>query len=127
LEGAHRYQSEAGDFDSWVRGIARNLWRTHLRRRKPTTTLEATAEATVAALWDERSPHEQLEQDERLGRLRGCLERLAPAARQLVRDRYEAALSSATIATQSGRTPAAIDTALCRIRAALLDCLGSRA
>lgn len=125
LEGSERYRPEAGEFDSWVRGIARNLWRTHLRRRRPTSTLEEAVESAVAAAWDDRSPVEALEQTERLGRLRLCLESLAPNARDLVQRRYEASESSAIIAAALGRSVAAIDTALCRIRGALLTCLGN--
>lgn len=127
LQGAERYRPEQGDFDSWVRGIARNLWRGHLRRRRPTAALDEAVENAVAAACDDRSPAEAMEQDERLGRLHGCLERLAPDARELVRSRYERAESSLSIAGRLGRSAAAIDTALHRIRAILLDCLRTQA
>lgn len=124
IEGASRFRVDDGDFDAWVRGIARNLWRTHLRRIRPTTPLDAAVEEAVAKAWDDRSPVEALEQEERLARLRGCLGRLNAQARELVRRRYEAAENSATIAAAVGRSVAAIDTALCRIRTSLLGCLG---
>ncbi len=127
LEGVGRFRPDEGDFDAWVRGIARNLWRSHLRRRRPTTSIEAAVEAAVAAAWDDRSPSEAVEQAERLGRLHDCLDGLAPTARELVRRRYELCESSAAIAAALGRSAAAIDTALCRIRGALLTCLGSAA
>jgi len=127
LQSGDSFQEERGEFDTWVRGIARNLWRNHLRRRKPTTPLDAQVEERVAAAWDDRSPAEALERQERLGRLHACLQRLAPAARELLASRYERGESSATIAASSGRTPGAIDTALCRIRSVLLDCLGTQA
>lgn len=127
LEGGERYDPAAGDFDAWVRGIARNLWRAHLRRRRPASPLESIAEQAVAAAWDDRGAEEAAEQEERLTRLRACLDRLAPAARTLVQQRYAEALSSAAIGAASGRSPAAVDTALCRVRAVLLACLGGRA
>lgn len=126
LEGADRYRPEAGEFDSWVRGIARNLWRGHLRRRRPSCSLDEAVEEAVAAAWDDRSPAEACEQTERLSRLRICLDALAPGARDLIHRRYEAAESSAVIAAALGRSVAAIDTALCRIRGTLLACLGSQ-
>lgn len=125
LEGTGRFRPDEGDFDSWVRGIARNLWRGHLRRRRPTRPLDEAVEAAVAAAWDDRSPAEALEQEERLSRLRTCLEGLTEKGRDLLRRRYEAAEGSATIAAAVGRSVAAIDTALCRLRSALLACLGN--
>lgn len=124
LEGAARFQPEEGDFDAWVRGIARNLWRGHLRRRRPTSPLDAATESAVASAWDDRSPLEALEHEERLSRLRACLGRLAGGARDLVRRRYELAEDSATMAAALGRSAGAIDTALCRIRSSVLACLG---
>jgi len=125
IEGASRFRAEEGDFDAWVRGIARNLWRSHLRRRRPTRPIDAAVEDAVAAAWDDRSPAEAVEQAERLGRLRDCLGRLAPPAREMLRRRYEDAESSASIAAALGRSVAAIDTALCRLRGSLLACLGT--
>lgn len=124
LEGSGRFRHEEGDFDAWVRGIARNLWRGHLRRRRPTSTLDQAVEGAVEAAWNDRSPLEAVEQAERLERLRFCLEGLQSNARDLVRRRYEASEDSATIAAALGRTVSAIDTALCRIRGTLLACLG---
>lgn len=125
LEGSCRFDPEQGDFAAWVRGIARNLWRGHLRRRRPSRPLDAAVEEAVASAWDDRSPAEAVEQAERLGRLRECLGRLAPSARELLRRRYEEAESSACIAAALGRSVAAIDTALCRLRGSLLACLGA--
>ena len=128
LEGGQRWDPTAGDFDRWVRGIARNLWRGHARRRRPTTALDQQVEEAVAACWDLRGPAEALEQTERLSHLRRCLDRLSPPARDLVASRYERGEASATIAARTGRKAGAVDTALCRIRATLLACLdGSRA
>jgi len=126
IEGASRFRPEDGAFDAWVRGIARNLWRGHLRRRRPTRALDAQVEEAVASAWDDRSPVEAVEQAERLARLHECLGRLSPASRELLRRRYEDAESSASIAAALGRTAAAIDTALCRLRGSLLACLETR-
>ena len=125
LEGVVRFRAEEGDFDAWVRGIARNLWRSHVRRQRPTTQFNEAVELAVSAAWDDRSPVEALEQAERLGRLKTCLDGLAPGARDLVRRRYEAGESSSVMALALGRTVAAIDTALSRIRSTMLTCLGS--
>lgn len=124
IEGAARFRPDDGEFDAWVRGIARNLWRTHLRRKRPATPLDSAVESAVISAWDDRTPLESLEHDERLARLRDCLARLSANARDLVRRRYEAAEDSASIAQALGRSVSAIDTALCRIRSSMLDCLG---
>jgi RNA polymerase sigma-70 factor (ECF subfamily) len=124
LEGAGRFQADDGQFDAWVRGIARNLWRTHLRRRRPTTPLDGLVEEAVAAAWDERTPVEACEHEERFAKLQACLARLNANARELVRRRYEEAEDTATIAAALGRSVTAVNTALCRIRSTLLACLG---
>ncbi len=123
LEGTARFDPAQGDFDRWVRGIARNLWRTHLRRRRPNTPLLAEVEAAVAACWDARGPDEALMQEERLRGLRACLERLSSTARTLIARRYEHGEGSAAIAQHTGRSVGAVDTALCRARGLLLACL----
>jgi RNA polymerase sigma-70 factor (ECF subfamily) len=128
LESAASYREESGDFDAWVRGIARNLWRDHLRRRRPQTRLDEAIEDAMVRAYAERSPHDAMEREEQLGRLRACLDRLSVAARDLVSGRYERGESSSVIAARTGRQAGAVDTALCRIRAALLACLeGKRA
>lgn len=125
LEQAGQFDPQRGDFEGWVRGICRNLWRQHLRRRRPLRAIDREVEAAVSAALDERGPEEVLVQQEQLSRLQHCLERLPPAARALVRGRYEDALSSTELARAQDRSPGAIDTALCRIRSQLLACMGT--
>lgn len=126
LEGQERYDPHQGDLHAWIRGIARNLVRAHARQRRPVTPVDAAVEEAVARSWDDCDEAELDLRQERLARLRSCLERLGPATQDLIRRRYEDGESSQRIATASGRSIGAIDTALCRARAALLTCLGRR-
>lgn len=126
MQEAATARADVLDVDAWIRGIARNLWRQHLRRRRPLTVLDSAVEDAVQAIYAERTPQEALEQEERLGQLRRCLDRLSKAARELIASRYERGESSLAIATRTGHQPGAIDTSLCRIRGALLACLEGR-
>ena len=76
----------------------------------------------LARLADEVSRrHDVLE--ERSAALRGCLNKLRAADRDLIRRRYEDGGSIAHVADTVGRTPQAIKQALYRIRGALLSCV----
>jgi RNA polymerase sigma-70 factor (ECF subfamily) len=56
-------------------------------------------------------------------RLAGCLEKLAPAHREMVRRRYAEGLSVQAIAEDRGMTPNAAMQALFRIRQSLIQCV----
>jgi RNA polymerase sigma-70 factor (ECF subfamily) len=61
--------------------------------------------------------------ESRQERLAGCLEKLAPAQREMVRRRYAEGLSVSAIAQDRGMTPNAAMQALFRIRQALIHCV----
>lgn len=123
IEGRGRYRSQDGDVDAWVRGIARNLVRAHRRRQAAAPHRSATIEELVDRAYDDRAADEGAELAERMRRLRGCLARLGAQARDLLRLRYEERLPSSAAAQRLGRSVNAVDTMLCRVRAALLACL----
>jgi RNA polymerase sigma-70 factor, ECF subfamily len=125
LEHAERYHSEVGDFDAWVRGIARNLWRNHARRQKALSPLEAAVEVLVHDVSSEADAHEDEERQRWLTNLRLCLERLPEQGRQVLTWRYHDRLPSLEIAQRLKRNRGAVDTALCRLRGLLLHCLKS--
>ncbi len=61
--------------------------------------------------------------EDRQRRLKGCLEKLPPRHRGLVRCRYAEAQSPQAIARERGMTPNAVMQALFRIRQALVQCV----
>lgn len=75
---------------------------------------------------EERSASEELLQARRRA-LAGCLEKLAPRDRALIKDRYAGSLTVLEIARQSGRPVNTLYKALERIRRALMHCIEKNA
>jgi len=119
------------DFGAWVRGIARNLYLKACRDRrikagKEQTQDPALVDAVVQA-YDGRSNREEEELRERTAHLRACVEKLPIHLRGLLRDRYESNCSSQKLAALHDRSVSAVETALSRVRATLLECLQRQA
>jgi RNA polymerase sigma-70 factor (ECF subfamily) len=110
-------------FGPWVIGIARLevlKWRQRRARRREVLSVEAidVMAADFAGRPDLLA--------ERLALLPDCIAQLQEAARRLVALRYDEGLAAKAIAARVGRTPAAIDMALSRIRRTLRDCMASK-
>ena len=111
---------DARPFHCWALGIARLealKWRQRLARRREVLSPEAI-DLLHAAGQDEADPFA-----DRRERLPACVAALPEASRQLLVLRYEEGLGAKDIAGRVGRTPAAIDMALSRIRRLLRDCI----
>ncbi|MBM4032554.1 MAG: sigma-70 family RNA polymerase sigma factor [Planctomycetes bacterium] len=110
-------------FEAWARGIAANkiLQRRHQDKRFPI----AFPPETILAILD-AFDRTQGETPGRLDALRHCLERLPERGRQLLALRYEEGLSVREVAERTSRTLDAAYQALCRVRAALEDCIRRR-
>lgn len=111
---------ESRPFRCWALGIARLealKWRQRLARRREVLSAEAI-DLLQAAGQDEADPFA-----ERRERLPSCIAELPEASRLLVTLRYEQGLGAKEIAPRVGRTPAAVDMALSRIRRLLRACI----
>lgn len=107
-------------FTPWAIGIARNQIGLYLRRlRRDRVTFDTDAMAGVAAAF-ERIPHDEVR---RLDRLRECLGRLAPRARQLCELRYGRDMKPAAIAAALATSANAVSKALQRVRDELRGCI----
>jgi RNA polymerase sigma-70 factor, ECF subfamily len=114
----------AKDFGAWVRGIARNLYRKAARTDKrlhdriafapevETAVDRAFEGAGASGGYNRRAEY-----------LRRCMEGMEKRHRGLIRDRYESNLPLARIAELHRKTISAVETALSRIRSALLECI----
>lgn len=113
------------DFGAWVRGIARNLVRDHVRRRaredrrmmRYLSHLEAQAGEDEAADAREETLREALV---------ACREKLSEPARDALALRYERAQSFTRIAAAIGRTVAGARQLLQRTRMELRHCIQGR-
>jgi RNA polymerase sigma-70 factor (ECF subfamily) len=111
---------------AWLRGIARNLFLAHCRRRRRNPVrVDNTALEQAEAVWVD----EFLRGDDGfdyLLALRRCLERLTAKPRQLLEMRYTAGKSRAEMARLLEMTEEGIKSSLQRVRALLADCIRRR-
>lgn len=121
------------DFDQsrplgpWLRGIALNLSRNAVRKRKRealvfSDELAQQAEAAIRIL----ETREGDTWEERLSALSACLEKMPELSRNLIRMRYADGQNASAIAEQTQRSSTAVRKQLERIRRLLADCLRHR-
>ncbi len=113
------------NFLAWARRIAtfKVLALARDRQRRPVRLADDVVEALVAAAPTE---DDEAQHAAAVGHLRQCLEKLAPAARELVRLRYFGEHLPEQIASLRSQSVNAVNVTLSRARAALRDCLGRR-
>jgi RNA polymerase sigma-70 factor (ECF subfamily) len=115
-----------GDLQAWCRGIARNVV---LRERDKSRRLRPFEDDRVLELIDvafsENAGRELI--DSRHTLLRKCMEKLASPSRELLDLRYQGGLSLRQISLKLGRTEAAVQVGLSRLRKWLTDCVERRA
>ena len=107
-------------FGPWALGVARLealKWRQQRARRREVLSPEA-----IDIMGDAVADEIELFADRR-ALLPGCIAGLQEAARRIVALRYDEGLSVKDVAARVGRTPAAIDMALSRIRRTLRECI----
>lgn len=120
-----------GDFDptrpmsAWLRGIASNLLRNHLRRRHGEvrgidSALESTLERNVARLEEERGGSRIVLA------LRQCVQTLEPHARTMVERRYAHGDTLEALRRGTELKHSALTMTLHRIRRRLRDCMERR-
>jgi RNA polymerase sigma-70 factor (ECF subfamily) len=111
------------DFAAWVRGIARNL---AMKARERHGRLRPMPSEALLALADRALDEADDVPEADLGALHDCLARLPAAQRRLLDLRYRSGCDLAAIAEQVGRTAAAVQVALSRLRSMLQDCVRQR-
>ncbi len=119
------------DFDAarplgpWLRGIACNMLRNHLRKRRPSgvDTLEE-----LQMLMDQHiaEVHESGQETDLANALTECLAQLDTPSRQLVQARYANDEDIAVICSRFGKRHSAITMQLHRIRLQLRSCIEQR-
>lgn len=115
---------DADAFEGWIRRVCRFEALKHLerhRRERPAESeqLALLADGEIAAAVDELA-------GQRLNALRGCVERLPPASRQLIQLRYAEELPGEQIASRLGRPVNTVYVTMCRLHKALAECVRQR-
>lgn len=103
---------------AWLRGIASNLLRNHLRKRREAPGAEAFLEGLI----EKAAP----DPGRAVEALRRCVEGLDPAARELVERRYTKEQPLAEIGQALDLKHSALTMTLYRLRVRLRDCMGRR-
>ncbi len=109
----------------WLRGIAMNLVRNHLRKRRASAVespdgLSAMVEAAIERMTEAR-PLELV-----VGAMRQCLAKLGGEARQMIDWRYEQGMSLSDLADRLGKKHSAVTMRLHRLREKIRSCVESR-
>ncbi len=112
-------------FAPWVRGIAFNLLRNHLRKHRPVAAGNAE---DLAALADARLAERftPVQESGLLAALERCLQKLGESDRALLHRRYHGEESVADLAKSGGRGQSAVTMHLFRLRQALAACIQSQ-
>jgi RNA polymerase sigma-70 factor (ECF subfamily) len=114
------------DLQAWCRGIARNVV---LREREKSRRLRTFEGDRIVELIDaafvENAGRDPLENRHSL--LRACIRTLAAPSRELLQLRYDSGLSLRAVGQKLGRSEAAVQVALSRVRKWLLECVERRA
>jgi RNA polymerase sigma-70 factor, ECF subfamily len=111
-------------FEGWIRRVCRFEALKHLERHRR----ERPAEAEQLALLAEAEITSAAEDTagRRLQALKGCVERLPPASRQLVQLRYAEECPGDEIAHRLGKPINTVYVTLCRLHKALAECVRQR-
>lgn len=110
-------------FGPWVRGIAINLVRNHWRKhRAQPVGGSAELEALIAARQENALGNDEAHQGT-LAALGACLGQLDSASRDLVRLRYEEAVSIEDLSARLRAQPSTLTMRLHRLRALLRSCI----
>ena len=110
-------------FDSWARGVVRNVVLQHWRKAgKAALQLEPAALDAVMEAYEETREESGLMEEA----LQRCLQKLSSHARQLLELRYQMGLALAEMAERLKSNLNAVNQALLRTRAALQRCIEGR-
>lgn len=108
------------NFSAWATRIARYHVLNHRRKlSREKAIFEPELFEELCVVQEQRSD----ELDGYLDALRDCLQRLPPAHRQLLQERYTSEGSVLALASHQGKTVSAISQLLYRIRQSLMDCI----
>jgi RNA polymerase sigma-70 factor (ECF subfamily) len=123
FERVTRHGEVIANVPGWCRAAARlvalEMWREQ-RRNLPTPDTELAA--LVDRAYEEQDGREEFWRDHAEA-LRQCIEALPARSRELLSRRYRSGESVAAVAAQLRQSVGSVKTALCRLRAALAECV----
>jgi len=111
------------EFFPWLRGIALNLVREHLRQGSRLRARELRVFEETLRRWKVESIGREGGAEDRLGLLRDCVEGLDPESRALVEKRYFEGLEMDALGAWARKSAGALSMQFLRIRATLAQCV----
>ena len=118
-----RFDPRKGPFLAWLRGIAANLLRNELRRRRRAAKFLQSPDGQISESgagdldWEDRRRQEEVA---------AALDALSEREEAVLRAKYLDGLSVAEIAAARGETPKAVESLLTRARQAFREVYGGR-
>jgi RNA polymerase sigma-70 factor (ECF subfamily) len=118
-----RFNPRQGCFLAWLRGIAANLLRNDLRKRRKSAKFQQSADGQIreSGRSEPRQADRQEEQLQREERVAAALDALSQREEAVLRAKYLDGLSVAQIAADRGETPKTVESLLSRARQAFRD------
>jgi RNA polymerase sigma-70 factor, ECF subfamily len=113
-----RFDPRKGSFLAWLRGIAANLLRNDLRKRRRLPTFQQSADEQIDKTSGTESPWEDRQREEQVA---AALDALPDREEAVLRAKYLEGLSVAQIASARGETPKAVESLLSRARQAFRE------
>jgi len=113
-----RFDPRKGSFLAWLRGVAANLLRNDLRKRRRLPKFQQSADGQISdiskggSLWEDRYREEEVA---------AALDALSEREEAVLRAKYLEGLSVAEIASARGETPKAVESLLSRARQAFRE------
>jgi RNA polymerase sigma-70 factor, ECF subfamily len=108
-----RFDPRRASFLSWLRGLAANILRNHLRQQRRLLKRERSAAASAEQSYTDPLPREEAADHERIA---ATLDALPERQEAVLRAKYLDGLSVAEIAAMSDETPKAVESMLSRAR-----------
>jgi RNA polymerase sigma-70 factor (ECF subfamily) len=113
-----RFDPRKGSFLAWLRGVAANLLRNDLRKRRRLPKFQQSADGQISEIGRGQWPLEDRPREEEVA---AALDALSEREEAVLRAKYLEGLSVAQIASARGETPKAVESLLSRARQAFRE------
>lgn len=118
VRSVRRFDPKKAGFLAWMRGVAGNVLRNDLRKRRRSPTFHQPADGQLSETCQSGSPSDGWQREEQVA---AALDALTEREEAVLRAKYLEGMSVAEIAVARGDTPKAIESLLSRARQAFRE------
>jgi RNA polymerase sigma-70 factor (ECF subfamily) len=115
VRSVRRFDPKKAAFLAWMRGVAANVLRNDLRRRRRSPKFQQPADGQMCETCPSETPSDDRRREEQVA---AALDALAEREEAVLRAKYLEGMSVAEIASARGETPKAVESLLSRARQA---------